>query len=213
MRRLAPFFEQQHFCSERQRVGGVVRGHHYLNAVSRYPCLQSLEEGIAGYAVKSGEWFIEKKQLRRGSQRPGQCYALRLSARQILRPALCQFCRTHERQHFFNAVHAPDPLHCIEPVTHVLRHSQVREERRLLRYQASLTLARSHGKPALIVIQHAPVQRYSHFGSHIEASQQPQQRAFASSRWAENYRPGCFEVAGDLQVKPAATRIDCEFKA
>ena len=131
--------------------------------------------------IEVGEWFVQQQHVWLDHQRARQRHALLLAARKLVRRAVGIFFHLHNRKRFghplffLRRAHGPH----LQAVSHVLRHSQVRPQRVVLKNHARVAPMRRHTAHRLVAEEQLPCVGL------IETRDQPQQRRLATAGWAE----------------------------
>ena len=123
----------------------LVMRHHYAGHAHRFDDVHQLKLGLlAEFFVQRAQWFIQQKQLRLFGQTAGQCHALLLPARQLVRFALCQLFQLNQLQHFIHARINLRTRHAfaLKPKRNVFPDAEVRKQRVRLEHHVDGPLVR-----------------------------------------------------------------------
>src|SRR2546423_9477045 len=121
-----------------------MRHQDYRNAEFREHFAQLAADFFPRRGIEGGERLVEKQEPRMACEGPRQCHPLLLSTRELVWITLVHGIELKAPEHF---QHNPPPLGpgLTQPISHVVRDSQVREKRIILWQVADATALRRLG--------------------------------------------------------------------
>ena len=141
-------FHDRHAIGQFQCFVLVVRDEHTGEADLLLQFAQPAAHFLAHARVQRAKGFIQQQDARLDGQRTGQCHALALSARELVRQAIAIARQLHQLQQL---AHAPAHFRCrrslrtradVQAKGHVLEHAHVPEQRVVLEHETHLPVAR-----------------------------------------------------------------------
>ncbi len=178
-----PALHQRDPVGELHRLLLVVRDEDRRDAEPLMQAAHPAPHILAHERIERAEGLVEQEKPRLDRQRPGQCDALALAARDLLRVALLELRDLHERQ---KLAHAPRDLRGGRPFApdaqaegDVLEDAHVLEQRVVLEHDADAPLARRQRRDVVAADQHGARIRPLEPGEHAE------QRGLARAGGAE----------------------------
>jgi hypothetical protein len=152
-----------------------------MNVVPTARCtaVSSVRKVLRSFASSAPNGLVEQQHGGPAHERPGQRDALLLAAGQLNRPAAGEPGEPHEFERLGRATAPLRPVDArppAQPVLHVLRHSQVREQRVALEDGVDRALVGGRAGEIRAVEQDATV------GGFVEAADHPQRRGLAAAR-------------------------------
>ena len=146
--------------------------------------LDSLEfelHRLAQLEVERRQRLVEQERARHVDQRTGECDALLLATRQLIRASAGELSQLHDVEHFLGA---PDGVRFVDLLgaqaeRHVVEHRHVREQGVLLEHGVDVALMRRHIGDVAALEQNATTRRLFEAGDHLE------QRRLAAARRSE----------------------------
>ena len=191
-------------------VDGVTDIHHWNGQLN----LQALQVGqYFGFAggVQCGQWFVHQQQPRAAGQGAANGYALALTAREFMGPALQQVFNAQQGHGMVPAVAALIGWRALEAIGQVVLHVEVVKQAGFLKYIAQRALVHGSKNALRTVLPQFAGHANPAFGLLLQSGQNPQAGGFARARGAKqrgNATGG--QLQGHIQRELAARQNDLQ---
>eukprot|EP01137_Pigoraptor_chileana_P022632 Opistho-2@7097 len=138
------FVHHADHVANRKRLELVVRHKQGSGARRLEDAAHLMCQALAQVHVEVGERFVQQHELWARGQRPGQCHALLLAAREFVRIAVLAAFQPYQLQHFVHARGLLGPGQLVDAERHIAAHGEVREQRVVLEHHANAPLLGRH---------------------------------------------------------------------